>query len=82
MTTYVCGHDGVSGGDCEICDAAADERDDRAVLAIAPDVLKLTDKGRAALAEQGMDYLSEQERELLYGIVMTVERILICEVNK
>lgn len=49
---------------------------DRAVLAIAPDVLGLTATGRVALTTEGFMYLSDDELTKLYAIVIAVEREL------
>jgi hypothetical protein len=46
---------------------------DDAALAIAPQLLKLTAKGREALAAQNLEFFSLAELSLLFGIVASVE---------
>lgn len=56
--------------------AAIDNKRDRAMLAIAPLVLGLNEKGKVALATEGSAYLSDDELEKLYAIVHAVAREL------
>jgi hypothetical protein len=49
---------------------------DRAVLAIAPIVLGLNEKGKTALALEGSAYMNDVELDKLYSIVLAVEREL------
>ena len=55
-------------------DREMSDKRDRAIIAIAPIVLGLTEKGKTALASEGTAYLSTAELEKLYTIVCAVER--------
>lgn len=78
MSREVCEHLVAATNECSDCDAAADARDDAAVLAIAPIVLGLNKNGEAELARRGLDYLSHDEHRQLSEIVATVQRVMIC----